>query len=156
VRHRCYQTSTQVCRDKPTRLRFQRAMRGLLWRGDVDGAIAAAEGFRAAAKPPPDPRRPAPLDEWISYLDARRATIPCYRDRHRRRQYIGSGQAEKGNDLLVARCQKNQGMQRGGSLVASGGSMGGTMTVGGRTTDTRWRPRPPLTVSRLPSSASPC
>ena len=99
---------------------------------------------------------PAPLDECISYLDARRATIPCYRDRHRRRQYIGSGQAEKGNDLLVARHQKNQGMQRGGSLVASGGSMGGTMTVGGRTTDMRWRPRPPLTVSRLPSSASSC
>jgi len=110
VRHRCYQTSTQVCRDKPTRQRFQRAMRSLLWRGDVEAAIAAAEGFRAEAKPPPDPRRPAPLDEWISSLDARRATIPCYRDRHRHRQYIGSGQAEKGNDLLVARRQKNQGM----------------------------------------------
>ncbi len=84
-------------------------MRSLLWHGDVDGTIAA-EGFRAAAKPPPDPRRPAPLDEWISYLDARRATIPCYRDRHRRRQYLGSGQAEKGNDVLVARRQKNHGM----------------------------------------------
>jgi len=77
VRSRCYQTSTHVCRDKPTRLRFQRALRHLLWRGDGDGAIAAAEGFRAEAKAPPDPRRPAPLDEWISYLDARRATIPC-------------------------------------------------------------------------------
>ncbi len=77
VCHRWYQTSTHVCRDKPTRLRFQRALRRLLWRGDGDGAIAATEGFRAEAKAPPDPRRPAPLDAWISYLDARRATIPC-------------------------------------------------------------------------------
>jgi len=43
----------------------------------VDGAIAAAEEFRAEAKAPPDPRLPAPLDEWITYLDARRPRIPC-------------------------------------------------------------------------------
>jgi len=85
-------------------------MGSVLWRGDVDGAIAAAEEFRAAAKAPPDPRRPAPLDEWITDLEARRASIPCYRERRRQRQYIGSGQAEKANDLLVARRQKNQGM----------------------------------------------
>ncbi len=85
-------------------------MRSLLWRGDVDGAIAAAEGFRVEAKTPPDAPCLVPLDEWISYLDARRAAIPYDRDRHRHRQYIGSGQAEKGNDLLVARRQKNQGM----------------------------------------------
>jgi len=110
LHHRCYQVATQVCRDKPTRVRFLGTMGRLLWRGDVDGAIAAAEEFRAAAKAPPDPRRPAPLDEWITYLEARRASIPCYRERHRQRRYIGSGQAEKANDLLVARRQKNQGM----------------------------------------------
>jgi len=110
LHHRCDQVATQVCRDKPTRLRFLGAMGRLLWRGDVDGAIAAAEEFRAAAKAPPDPRRPAPLDEWITYLEARHASIPCYRERHQQCQYIGSGQAEKANDLLVARRQKNQGM----------------------------------------------
>jgi len=110
LHHRGYQVATQVCRDKPTRLRFLGAMGRLLWRGDVDGAIAAAEEFRAEAKAPPDPRRPAPLDEWITYLDARRPSIPCYRERRRLRQYIGSGQAEKANDLLVARRQKNKGM----------------------------------------------
>jgi len=110
LHHRCYQIATQVCRDKPTRVRFLGTMGRLLWRGDVDGAITAAEEFRAQAKAPPDPRRPAPLDEWITYLEARRAAIPCYRERHRQCQYIGSGQAEKANDLLVARRQKNQGM----------------------------------------------
>ncbi len=110
LHHRCYQVATQVCRDKPTRVRFLGTMGRLLWRGDVDGAIAAAEAFRPEAKAPPDPRRPAPLDEWITYLEARRTAIPCYRERHRQCQYIGSGQAEKANDLLVARRQKNQGM----------------------------------------------
>ena len=110
LHHRCYQVATQVCRDKPTRVRFLGTMGRLLWRGDVDGAIAAAAAFRPEAKAPPDPRRPAPLDEWITYLEARRASIPCYRERHRQRQYIGSGQAEKANDLLVARRQKNKGM----------------------------------------------
>lgn len=102
--HRCRQISTQVCRDKPTRLRFVRATTALLWRGDVDGALAIAEEHHAVAK------HVGPLDQWLHYLDARRAIIPCYRDRHRHRQYIGSGQAEKANDLLVARRQKNQGM----------------------------------------------
>ena len=112
LHHRCYQVATQVCRpcDKPTRVRFLGALGRLLWRGDVDGAIAAAEEFRAAAKAPPDPRRPAPLDAWITYLEARRTSISCYRERHQQCQYIGSGQAEKANDLLVARRQKNKGM----------------------------------------------
>lgn len=102
--HRCRQISTQVCRDKPTRLRFVRTTTALLWRGDVDGALTVAEEQRAAAK------HVGPLDQWIHYLDARRALIPRYRDRHQQRQYIGSGHAEKANDLLVARRQKNQGM----------------------------------------------
>jgi len=53
LHHRCYQVATQVCRDKPARVRFLGTMGRLLWRGDVDGAIAAAEAFRPAAKAPP-------------------------------------------------------------------------------------------------------
>lgn len=102
--HRCRQISTQVCRDKPTRLRFIRTTTARLWHGDVDGALAVAEEQRAAAK------HLGPLDQWIHYLDTRRPIIPCYRERHQQRQYIGSGHAEKANDLLVARRQKNQGM----------------------------------------------
>jgi hypothetical protein len=69
--HRCRQISTQVCRDKPTRLRFVRATTALLWRGDVDGALAIAEEHRAVAK------HVGPLDQWLHYLDARRAIIPA-------------------------------------------------------------------------------
>jgi len=64
----------------------------------------------AAATAPPDPRRPAPLDAWITDLEARRTAIPCERERHRQRQDSGSGHAAKANDLRVARRQKNQGL----------------------------------------------
>ncbi len=59
LHHRCYQVATQVCRDKPTRVRVLGTLGRLLWRGAVDGAITAAEAFGAEAKAPPDPRRPA-------------------------------------------------------------------------------------------------
>ena len=53
----------------------------------------------------------AVLDGLIGYLRARAEWIPNYRQRRRDQQYIGSGQVEKANDLLVARRQKNRGMQ---------------------------------------------
>jgi len=37
--------------------------------------------------------------------------IPNYRQRRIERKYIGSGHVEKANDLIVARRQKNRGMQ---------------------------------------------
>jgi hypothetical protein len=79
----------------------------LLWRGAVNGTIAVTKEQRAAVL------GRGPLDPWIHYLDACRTIIPCYRVRHRHRQYSGGGQADKvdkANDLLVARRQKNQGM----------------------------------------------
>ena len=51
------------------------------------------------------------LEELIAYLRARADWIPNYRERRREQQYIGSGHVEKANDLLVARRQKNRGMQ---------------------------------------------
>ena len=53
----------------------------------------------------------AKLDELIGYLQARAAWIPNYRQRRIERNYIGSGHVEKANDLIVARRQKNRGMQ---------------------------------------------
>jgi len=78
------------------------------------GSASSPRGGRNGSPPQPTSggwgRRSAPPRWWITYLEARRAAIPCYRERHRQRQSIGSGQAEKANDLLVARRQKNQGM----------------------------------------------
>ena len=53
----------------------------------------------------------AKLDELIGYLQARQPWIPNYRQRRIERKYIGSGHVEKANDLIVARRQKNRGMQ---------------------------------------------
>ena len=53
----------------------------------------------------------AKLDELIGYLQARQVWIPNYRQRRIEQKYIGSGHVEKANDVLVARRQKNRGMQ---------------------------------------------
>ena len=53
----------------------------------------------------------AKLDELIGYLQARASWIPNYRQRRIEQRYIGSGHVEKANDLIVARRQKNRGMQ---------------------------------------------
>ncbi len=59
----------------------------------------------------PQTKNEAKLDELIGYLRARAPWIPNYRQRRIEQHYIGSGHAEKANDLLVARRQKNRGMQ---------------------------------------------
>ena len=45
------------------------------------------------------------------YLQARAPWIPNYRQQRIEQQYIGSAHVEQANDLLVARRQKNRGMQ---------------------------------------------
>jgi len=75
-----------------------------LWQGEVEAAIAWLEAYRAQA------RNLERLDELIQYLRYRQPYIPNYRQRRRDRQYIGSGHAEKANDLIVARRQRGTGM----------------------------------------------
>jgi hypothetical protein len=50
------------------------------------------------------------LDILVTYLNDRRAYIPNYKQRRAQRQYIGSAQTEKADDLIVSRRQKHQGM----------------------------------------------
>jgi len=75
-----------------------------LWQGEVEAAIAWLEAYRAQA------RNLERLDELIQYLRYRQPYIPNYRQRRRDRQYIGSGHAEKANDLIVARRQRGTGL----------------------------------------------
>jgi len=58
----------------------------------------------------PQARNRERLDELIQYLRERQPFIPNYRQRRRECQYIGSGHAEKANDLIVAQRQKGAGM----------------------------------------------
>jgi hypothetical protein len=78
-----------------------------LWRGDVAGTLRALVSYRHRAAD--DGAR----EELAAYLRARAPYIPNYRERRRRRQYIGNGPGEKANDLIVARRQKRRGMHWG-------------------------------------------
>ena len=105
LKQKCYELSSRICRSKTAKAQLLRLVYRLLWRGEVTGAIAMLEAER------PETKNEAKLDELIGYLQMRQAWIPDYRQRRIERKYIGSGQVEKANDLLVARRQKNRGMQ---------------------------------------------
>ena len=105
LRQKCYDLSSRICHGKTVKAQLLRRLYRRLWRGDVPGAIAILEAERLATK------NEAKLDELIAYLRARQAWIPDYRQRRIERTYIGSAHVEKANDLIVARRQKNRGMQ---------------------------------------------
>ncbi|HEV2121592.1 MAG TPA: UPF0236 family protein [Chloroflexota bacterium] len=105
LKQKCYDLSSRICRGKALRAHLLRRLYRRLWRGDVAGALAVLEADCGAAK------NEAKLGELIAYLQARLAWIPNYRQRRIERKYIGSAHVEKANDLIVARRQKNRGMQ---------------------------------------------
>ncbi len=70
----------------------------------MDEAVAILEAYRPKAK------NIEKLEELINYLQNRRTYIPNYKARRKQRKYIGSAHAEKGNDLIVARRQRHQGV----------------------------------------------
>jgi len=105
LRQRCLEVASRICRSKVAKAHLLRRLYRRLWRGDVPGAIAVLETHRR------ETRNEAKLDELMAYLRARAPWIPNYRQRRIERQYIGSGHVEKANDLIVARRQKNRGMQ---------------------------------------------
>lgn len=101
---KCYQFSTMICSGKKAKATLLGSLYYHLWRGQLDAAIQTLTQYRPLAK------SEEKLDDLLAYLEARRPFIPDYQDRRRQRLYIGSGQAEKANDLIVARRQKHQGM----------------------------------------------
>jgi hypothetical protein len=101
---KCYQFSAMICSGKKAKTALLGSLYYQLWRGQLDAAIQTLTQYRPQAK------SEEKLDELLTYLEARRPFIPDYQDRRRQRLYIGSGQAEKANDLIVARRQKHQGM----------------------------------------------
>jgi hypothetical protein len=105
LKQKCLELSSRICRGKVAKARFLRRLYRRLWRGDVPGALAVLEAERGETK------NAAKLDELIGYLQARTAWIPNYRQRRIERKYVGSAHVEKANDLIVARRQKNRGMQ---------------------------------------------
>jgi hypothetical protein len=104
LRKRCAQLGSMVGGSRKGKVTLLRTLYRQLWQGEVATAIATLEEYRPRAQ------RPSKVDELIGYLEARAPYIANYRARRRARQYIGSGHAEKANDLLVAQRQKGRGM----------------------------------------------
>jgi hypothetical protein len=103
-RKKCYDLTSMICRGRKAKAELLGLLLRCLWRGQVEEAIASLEAYRLQAK------NLEKLDELITYFQNRQAYIPNYRERRAQRQYIGSAHVEKGNDLIVARRQKHQGM----------------------------------------------
>jgi hypothetical protein len=105
LHHTCLELSSRICRGKQAKRWLLLRLYRRLWRGDVVAAIALLEAYR------PQTRNTEALDTFIAYLQAREDWMVNYRQRRIDQQYIGSGQVEKANDLIVARRQKGRGMQ---------------------------------------------
>ena len=105
LQQKCTEQCSRICRGKQAKAHLLVRLYRRLWRGDVAAAVAILEAYRPKAK------NAEVLDTFVAYLQAREAWIPNYRQRRLAQQYIGSGQVEKANDLIVARRQKGRGMQ---------------------------------------------
>jgi hypothetical protein len=108
LRVRCAEEACRACHGHAAKAWFLRRLRRRLWRGDVPGAV------RVIREEVPRARPGAALVTFGEYLQARQAYIPDYRARWQACRYIGSGQVEQANDLLVARRQKGKGMHWSG------------------------------------------
>jgi hypothetical protein len=108
LRVRYAEEASRACRGRAAKARFLRRLRRRLWRGDVPGAVRVIGEEVSHARPG------SALTTFGAYLRARQEYIPDYRARWRACRYIGSGQVEKANDLLVARRQKGKGMHWSG------------------------------------------
>lgn len=103
-RKKCYDLTSLICRGRKAKAELLGLLLKHLWRGQVQQALDILEEYRPQAK------NLEKLDELINYLKNRQTYIPNYRERRAQRQYIGSAHVEKGNDLIIARRQKHQGM----------------------------------------------
>jgi hypothetical protein len=104
LRQKCRDFASMVCRGREAKAALLKEVYQHLWQGESAAAVAVLEAYRPQAK------AGAWLETWISHLQARMPYMPNYRQRRREQHYIGSGQVEKANDLLVAQRQKGRGM----------------------------------------------
>jgi len=93
---------SQVCHGNAHRKQVQKAMEKLLWRGDVEGALAALAEV--------DPRKPEKAEELREYLTRHAAEIIDYERRQKAGKPIGSGRVEKSVDQTAGNRQKRKGM----------------------------------------------
>jgi hypothetical protein len=101
---RCRELTSMIGKDRQARRELYRAVRNPLWHGEVAAAVKVLEEYRSQA------RNEERLEELIAYLWSREESLANYGERWLKREYIGSGGTEKGNDVIVARRMKRKGM----------------------------------------------
>jgi hypothetical protein len=104
LQHKCYELTSLICRGRKAKAELLSPLLLDLWQGQVAAALARLAEYRSQAK------NETKLEELMGYLEKNCAAIPNYRERRAHSLFIGSGQAEKADDLLVARRQKHKGM----------------------------------------------
>jgi hypothetical protein len=97
LRQKCLEMTSRICRSREAKRQLLQRLYRRLWCGKVAAALDVLDPYR------PEARSEEVLDTFIAYLQARELWIPNYRQRRIERKYIGSGHAEKANDLIVAR-----------------------------------------------------
>jgi hypothetical protein len=91
-------------RGKKYRNEFLNKVRPVLWRGDVDAAIALIENTDSSII-----KNRTPLVQLVTYLNRVRDFIPCYALRKNLGLRNSSNRGEKANDIVIAKRQKNNG-----------------------------------------------
>lgn len=104
LRQKCLEMTSRICHGREAKWQLLQRLECRLWSGKVAAAVEVLQAYRAQT------RYEQALEHFISYLEARAAWIPNYRQRRIERKERGSGHAEKANDLIVARRQKGRGM----------------------------------------------
>jgi hypothetical protein len=99
------ETLSRICNNTPYRNETLQKTMPLLWRGDVDGAIAALKSIDTGMVKNSDQ-----LKYLMGYLERVRVTIPNYMLRDALGLRNSSNRGEKANDLIVSNRQKHNGM----------------------------------------------
>lgn len=105
---------SMICKGKKHKESVFSELTKLLWNGNTESALEILMKLQGRC------RNENKLNEFIKYINHRKAYIPNYQERRNNCQYTGSAIVEKANDILVARRQKNKCMQwtrRGGDAL---------------------------------------
>jgi hypothetical protein len=117
LRKKMEETLSLICNNRAYRNETLQKIMPVLWRGNVDGALAILKSIDMGMV-----KNKASLDYLAGYLERVRATIPNYMLRAAVGLRNSSNRGEKANDLIVADRQKHNGMSwsdAGSSALAS-------------------------------------
>ena len=105
LRKKMEETLSRICNNRFYRNEILQKIMPLLWRGDVDGALAMLKSINMDMV-----KDKGQLNYLMGYLERVRSTIPNYMLRAELGLRNSSNRGEKANDLIVSNRQKHNGM----------------------------------------------